>query len=672
MRLRILEIEIENFKGIKKFLWELNGKNGEVDGDNGKCKTTIKDAFRYLFFNKDSTGATDFNSRPNDKLGNPLNKLVIMVRCKLEIDGVAKDFKRTNSPKMVLKELKGFENDYWIEKAPKKLGEFKEVVKNIIPEDVFKILSNTSHFAETFKWPERRALLLSITKETETPEGFDLLLGKLNGRTVEEYKSVIKEEIKGLTKELKEINPRIDELQRSIDIYSENAGDLESEQLGIRDTLQKQLDDLVEENKSIETRRDDHEKALKEVSEAQDELSKLGRQSLFFKPCEKKQRKIKDLNTLLENQVGEHRSQVEFNQKEEDKLKPMEKELLVLTKKRVDVGDRWRKVAQEKKTQTETKKTQAQSKENVDTICPTCDQDLPVEKIDSAKKEIQLKIDQTARAIITTKQVIDDITKEGNSLKEEIEALEKSIEDQEKIIKDLILPSMDSINETKEKIGSLESELVNDRSDFENGLEDPKTSEAYLKKQAEIETLKESAAKLDPSSIITEYRIKEKEIVEELRVCNSLLSEADQAKKNQVRITELESNEGSLGDAILKLQEQLKEVDDYNRAESSLIEKNINSHFEKATFRLFKDLKNGGLEQCCEIMMNGVQYHELSAGEKILVGLDIIKTLSSYFGFEVPIFIDNAEGFHFKVDFNSQYIKLNAIRGVKTLKLKLV
>ena len=50
-----------------------------------------------------------------------------------------------------------------------------------------------------------------------------------------------------------------------------------------------------------------------------------------------------------------------------------------------------------------------------------------------------------------------------------------------------------------------------------------------------------------------------------------------------------------------------------------------------------------GIEEFCEVAVNGVPYSDLNNAMRINVGLDVIRTLSEYYKFNAPVFVDNAE-----------------------------
>jgi pentose-5-phosphate-3-epimerase len=66
-------------------------------------------------------------------------------------------------------------------------------------------------------------------------------------------------------------------------------------------------------------------------------------------------------------------------------------------------------------------------------------------------------------------------------------------------------------------------------------------------------------------------------------------------------------------------------------------------------------------------MLNGVPYEDCSYGQKILMGVDIINTLSEREGCSVPLIVDNAESLTIKIQSNSQMIMLFADKRCEKL-----
>jgi len=87
-KIRLIKLKLKNFKGVKSFELYLDGGNIAIFGDNATGKTTLKDAFLWLLFDKDSQNRTDFDIKTIDpKTGKAINGLNHEVEGTLEIDG---------------------------------------------------------------------------------------------------------------------------------------------------------------------------------------------------------------------------------------------------------------------------------------------------------------------------------------------------------------------------------------------------------------------------------------------------------------------------------------------------------------------------------------------------------------------------------------------------------
>ena len=75
MEIKIFNLKLKNFKGIKELEIVFNGQNTNIYGRNATGKTTIFDAFKWLFFDKDSNDKKDFNIKTLDQNNKPIHFL---------------------------------------------------------------------------------------------------------------------------------------------------------------------------------------------------------------------------------------------------------------------------------------------------------------------------------------------------------------------------------------------------------------------------------------------------------------------------------------------------------------------------------------------------------------------------------------------------------------------
>ena len=151
---------------------------------------------------------------------------------------------------------------------------------------------------------------------------------------------------------------------------------------------------------------------------------------------------------------------------------------------------------------------------------------------------------------------------------------------------------------------------------------------------------------------------KKSDITKEIDNINQKLIERDTQEKTKLRIKELEDEEIELSQKIQELESQLYQIEDFTKTKVNLLEDLINSKFKVVKFRLFKMQINGGLDECCDTLVNGVPYSDVNNAHKILAGLDIIETLSKFYNTTAPIFIDNRESINELYSIDSQLISL--------------
>ena len=110
-------------------------------------------------------------------------------------------------------------------------------------------------------------------------------------------------------------------------------------------------------------------------------------------------------------------------------------------------------------------------------------------------------------------------------------------------------------------------------------------------------------------------------------------------------------------------------MDEYSRYKTRFVEDSINGLFRIARFRLFREQANGGVEERCDVVHDGVPYISVNNGMKINLGIDIINTLSTAFGVSVPLFIDNAESVTRLEASASQIVRLVVSENDKELRV---
>ncbi|WP_139904807.1 hypothetical protein [Clostridium thermarum] len=140
--------------------------------------------------------------------------------------------------------------------------------------------------------------------------------------------------------------------------------------------------------------------------------------------------------------------------------------------------------------------------------------------------------------------------------------------------------------------------------------------------------------------------------------CRKDLEVHDQNERLKTRIGELLDHEKYLATQIAELEGQEMLCEDYIKTKVELLEQGINEKFNLVKFKLFNVLMNGNLEECCEALIDGVPFSSANNAGQINAGLDIINALSTHYGVQAPVFIDNRESINKIIDCKSQVINL--------------
>ena len=147
-----------------------------------------------------------------------------------------------------------------------------------------------------------------------------------------------------------------------------------------------------------------------------------------------------------------------------------------------------------------------------------------------------------------------------------------------------------------------------------------------------------------PGEPTEDIRRELKELCQETDRLRRILDQEALKTYAEKRMDELRQQERSAARLLEEYQEQLRRLDSFHRFRASLLEENVNALFREVRFRLFREKVGGGLEERCDVTVEGVPYINVNNGGRIRAGMDIIRAMSELWSVRLPLFIDNAEG----------------------------
>jgi hypothetical protein len=622
--MKLLKLNLQNFKGIRNSEFDFGGIDATIYGDNATGKTTVFDSLCWLLFGKDSLDRADFEIKTLEN-GEPIHKVNHEVEAEfLNDDGNSFTLRRVyrekySSPRGGDTKLTGHTTDYFINEVPVKEKEYKQYINDVIAEDVFKLITNPLYFNEQYSWQNRRKLLLEISGDIKDDEVINShseltrLAELLNGRTVDEQRKIVAAKKTAINKELDMIPVRIDEaLRNKVDIAASEVKlttDIE--------TLNKSINELENQKATIINGFSSTEKRSK--------IDEIGRQlkarqsevlSVYNSEKQRKRGEYEALLTQLKIIESEHDR---YTDRAYDLAKDIERE-----SKRIET------------LQDEFDSFNAQEF-NKET-CPTCGQPLPEDK--QAELEVAFNSEKAAKL------------EKWQSLIESAKKLKANYEEQREV---LLVKADGLTKEIEDKTKAYESKFKEYESYLEPNVEDDPD---YKELKAELFLLEldegEEADDKEVARLDNEISsIKEKRAALETEL-NKYTLNADIQK----RVIELENQQQKLAAEKNLLDETSFLIDEFVKAKVDMLEESINSHFEYARFKMFNVLVNGNIEECCETTYKGVTYRNMNNAARMNVGLDIINALTKFYNVTAPVFIDNAEAITDFIKCNSQTIKL--------------
>ena len=226
--MKLICLKLTHFKGIMSYSFEPGGNDATVLGDNGTGKTTLLDAFLWVFLGTDSSGCYDFELKTLDEAGRPIPMLDHSVEIKIEQGGVTTILKKTLSECWVrskgsaLSQFSGHKTTYEVNHVPTQKKEFDAFIAALCDEKLLRLLTDPTYFAEKLHWKERRNVLMELT---ECPSDTDVIANNsqlspltalLAGRSIEAYRKVLTARKAIINNELKAIPVRVDEAARAL------------------------------------------------------------------------------------------------------------------------------------------------------------------------------------------------------------------------------------------------------------------------------------------------------------------------------------------------------------------------------------------------------------------------------------------------------------------------
>lgn len=577
-------------------------------GKNGKGKSSIVNAYTWLFFNCDY----DLSDNPVVRRtvgGKSVDDMDTAVTAVLDIDGkevtAKKVQKRTYS-----KDGSSYKDDnkYFINDVPKTLRDFNEYFE--IDIATWKMCSNINAFLDKKPSEMREFLFSQVGNITDLEiaqgnEDLSELASLLEKYTEEELSAMNKATKAKVTKEIPVLDGQIKEKERDIQIKS----DIDTAELVLqKNSLQEQLEQNLYKQTGNENLLAEYDKATQDIMQLQMKLSEM--QNTANSELEAQRAELRA--TMMNKSIAINNLKSEIRTIENE-ISNSRKKVTELAEEKARLGNVWKTVKAEK------------FDSNM-AICPTCHRELPEEDVKNLMETFEKsKADR-----------ISKIETDGFKVKKEIEEEQKLLKDKEQRLSDL----NENLNAVNKEYADMTAKLesipqyvdIHDREDYKAVQIEIVRKEELLNQSTALSDIKKSL-KLEESEIRAQLAEVEKKIA------------ATNTESDEARLEELRNQKIDLEQAKTDSEKILALLDQLDRAKNEALTDAVNSHFSMVKWQLFDMAKNGNYKSVCVPTVDGKSILSTMSnkGNRILGRVDICNSIQKMCGISAPIFLDDLE-----------------------------
>lgn len=638
----IIKMHLLNFKGVRELTIEFGKGVTSILGCNGCGKTTIFDAFTWTLFGKDSADRKQFDIKTLDKQGVAIPRLPHEVSITLQVDGQVVTLTRRYNEKWTKKrgsaveEFTGHEEERLYNEVPCSLKEWNEKIAAICPEQVFKFITNPDYFTSQ-RWDAQRAMLFrmagGVTDEeiAKGNEDFAKLLGRLTGKTLEEYNREIGAKKKGIKARIDEIPGRIDECKRIIAEHELDYPAIKQEAEDKKAALSGIDAQLANLSTGMQEAAAERQKVVERHSKIGIEISRLEYE--IITEVEKSYREELKARAEIADKVQDAERRIAIQR---TAIHLAEVELQSIRHQREQCVAEYNAILGEQLQFSQT-----------DFVCPTCGRALEVVDIEKRQQEMTERFNaQKAQKIAANKEKGSKVSKSVIALKEaEIRAMNDELAKLQALSNDL-----------QAKLNGMPEPVMPDA--LPSIKANPRWQE--LKKQEdELASIMEQPITAPAGDENREELLEAKKMLQDAlsTLQDTLVGEKVKANSER-RVAELEMALRTLSEELAELEGMEFTIAAFTKAKIEAVESKINSLFTMVRFKMYEQQINGGEVEKCEATIDGVPYSSANNASRINAGFDIINAICKFEGITAPIFVDNAESINTLIPSQSQIIRL--------------
>lgn len=646
--MKLLKLTLENFKGHGLRVVEFSPTVTRVYGANGTGKTSLFDSFCWMLWAKDSddrtqSGNVSFYPFDPDKQGEVLHNVVVKVEAVVEIDGAQHVLCRTMQEKWTtpngteLPRFTGNETKLYIDGLAVKANQFDAFVKENINQEMFKLTSNPWYFP-TLHWKEQRRILMELVGDISNDDvlaadaSLEPLRNELASRKPEDCKKLWQQQQKAAVKDLEKTVLLINENRKHLP-QIENEAEVKAELEAQRLVLMKPLEKAMQEKADI----------------------------LSGTAISKKQAEAKVLEAKLDVIRAEQREKIAAVRK------PFDEQIAALEAEAKTAAETVKPYRQtvvnldnairenEEKLKVLQDSWQAVDAEEFNDICPCCHRPYPPEQI----------ADQRAAFNRSKAERLEKIEADGNALFDKNE--------ENKAQRDAAMKEVQRLSKLDLEMPDKRSEIMKQREEAVQALPPMENRRDWFEASEDLKRINHEIEELH-IDVKLKLMDAEKAIENAQKPVGDIdvrLAEIKAAEATRALITDYTKQQQTLREQHDELALKLSLIKKFDEIKAVMTTEKVKAILPGMDFKLFNyNNTNEGYTETCELVKDGKPYANLSNGEKIAVGCELIAAISKHYGVSNPVWIDNAEATTKHLETNGQAILLRVSAADAELRIE--
>ena len=612
--MKLRRLILDNFMVVRHAEYEFSDRT-VIKAKNGVGKSTIATAFYFLLVNKSYAMVDNPPVRNRDAI----DEIVVTVVGEFDFDGKPVEIQKSQKLKRSKSGTVSLTNSYMVNSVPKSEKDFKTYLEDLgvdfsrflqcshpnvmlsginnkkerdqLRNMLFEMADDVTD-ADIAESDPELAELSALLKNYDTEE-----IAAMQNATLRKIREnygkegeLLRSKIEGLEAgkvevDVKSVNAKIEEFNAKKDDINAKI-----------DTYQSKLNTISEISAGIMEKRFKLQQI--ESDAVADDIKKRSEMDKDIFRLESQVKQLKEVIQRLNDQIENDRGLIENTK---DKMQKNREVLESIQNRQFDEST---------------------------AICPTCGQKLPPDGIKDARKRFEsdkaLKIKRFEDALKEQEQTVlvtgDRLHKgisDAHDKSEELKAIQKSLKE---------------LTAIREELGSVEKPDMSGNEEYQKLLADIADDEDIVASagviQDEINTLKQEEEsvilKIDELNFDLHNDKRNKYIDRQIAEARQQQMEYEQSKANAEMILD-----------------QLKTL---SMKKNTMLQKSVNKHFSLVDFVLFTQQKNGEYKDACIPTIDGKRFGEsMNNALEVLAKLDVINGVQGFYGYDYPVFLDNAE-----------------------------